>query len=209
MPPMSGLRQYSAAGRLRPSPAGPSPGRWPSPTGRGDAWIERDDLLVGQRQPQPTRFELDARQPRDAQHVNDRLTLPVLAQGRQVMARDGRRRHGAAPQCDQALSPGSLSGLGIVGCETASAVHFLPAFCPIAGLWACKSGKNCPRWGRFSLSTPQVRQAPSTAANRDNAKLAAAAPVNIGVAVMPGHSAVTVTPLPAHSSASDSVSDST
>ena len=25
---------------------------------------------------------------------------------------------------------------------------------------ACKSGKNCPRWGRFSLSTPQVRQAP-------------------------------------------------
>ena len=54
----------------------------------------------------------------------------------------------------------SLSGLGIVGCETASAVHFLPGFCPIAGLWACKSGKNCPRWGRFSLSTPQVRQAP-------------------------------------------------
>ena len=142
MPPMSGLRQYSAAGRLRPSPAGPSPGRWPSPTGRGDAWIERDDLLVGQRQPQPTRFELDARQPRDAQYVNDRLTLPVLAQGRQVMAGDGRRRHGAVQQCDRALSPGSLSGLGIVGCETASAVHFLPAFCPIAGLWACKSGKT-------------------------------------------------------------------
>ena len=54
----------------------------------------------------------------------------------------------------------SLSDLGIVGCETASAVHFLPAFCPIAGLWACKSGENCPRWGRFSLSTPQARQAP-------------------------------------------------
>ena len=54
-----------------------------------------------------------------------------------------------------------LSGLGNVGCETASAVHFLPAFCPIVELWACKSGKNCPRWGRFSLSTPQVRQAPS------------------------------------------------
>ena len=31
------------------------------------------------------------------------------------------------------------------------------------GLWACKSGKNCPRWGRFSLSTPQVRQAPRCA----------------------------------------------
>ena len=62
----------------------------------------------------------------------------------------------------------SLSGLGIVGCETASAVHFwlrrsprTPAFCPIVELWACKSGKNCPRWGRFSLATPQARQAPN------------------------------------------------
>ena len=54
----------------------------------------------------------------------------------------------------------SLSDLGIVGCESASAVHFLPDFCPIVELWACKSGKNCPRWGRFSLSTPQARQAP-------------------------------------------------
>jgi two-component system heavy metal sensor histidine kinase CusS len=25
----------------------------------------------------------------------------------------------------------------------------------------CKSGKNCARWGQFSLSTPQVRQPPS------------------------------------------------
>ena len=58
--------------------------------------------------------------------------------------------------------PRSLSDLGNVGCETASAVHFSPVFCPIAALWACKSGKNCPRWGRFSLSTPQVRQTPST-----------------------------------------------
>ena len=57
----------------------------------------------------------------------------------------------------------SLSGLGIVGCETASAVHFSPAFCPIVELWACKSGKNCPRWGRCSLATPQVRQAPRVA----------------------------------------------
>ncbi|MDP2768775.1 MAG: hypothetical protein Q8O81_02955, partial [Giesbergeria sp.] len=46
----------------------------------------------------------------------------------------------------------------IVGCKSAAAVHFSPSFCPIAGLWGGKSGKNCPRWGRFSLSTLQVRQ---------------------------------------------------
>ena len=55
----------------------------------------------------------------------------------------------------------SPSGLGSVGCESTAAVHFSPSLCPIAGLWGCKSGKNCPRRGRFSLSTPQVRQAPS------------------------------------------------
>ena len=53
--------------------------------------------------------------------------------------------------------------MGSVGCESTAAVRFSPSFCPIAGLWGCKSGKNCPRWGRFSLSTPQVRQAPSAA----------------------------------------------
>ncbi len=47
--------------------------------------------------------------------------------------------------------PRSLSGLGSVGCESTAAVHFSPSFCPISGLWGCKSGKNCPRWGRFSL----------------------------------------------------------
>ena len=61
---------------------------------------------------------------------------------------------------------GSLSGLGFAGCKPTAAVHFSPSFCPIAGLWACKSGKNCPRWGRFwlrtarTLSVPQARQAP-------------------------------------------------
>ncbi len=50
--------------------------------------------------------------------------------------------------------------MGRVGCESTAAVQFSPSFCPIAGLWGCKSGKNCPRWGRFSLSTPQARQAP-------------------------------------------------
>ena len=49
--------------------------------------------------------------------------------------------------------------MGNVGCKSTAAVHFSPPFCPIAGLLGCKSGKNCPRWGRFSLSTPQARQA--------------------------------------------------
>ena len=57
--------------------------------------------------------------------------------------------------------PRSLSDLGVAGCESAAAVHFSPSFCPIAGLWGCKSRKNCPRWGRFSLCAPQVRQPPS------------------------------------------------
>ncbi len=54
----------------------------------------------------------------------------------------------------------SLSDFGSIGCKSAAAVDFSPAFWPIAGLWACKSGKNCPRWGSFSLSMPKARQAP-------------------------------------------------
>ena len=68
--------------------------------------------------------------------------------------------------------------MGFVGCETAAAGHFwlrrsprTPAFCPIVELWACKSGKNCPRRGRFSLATPQARQAPSTASSTARAFL--------------------------------------
>ena len=60
-----------------------------------------------------------------------------------------------------------LSDLGVAGCKPTAAVHFSPSFCPIAGLWACKSGKNCPRWGRFSLSAPQVRQPPSRFQRKD------------------------------------------
>ncbi len=52
--------------------------------------------------------------------------------------------------------------MGVAGCKSSAAVHFSPSFCPIAGLRACKSGKNCPRWGRFSLSAPQARQPPRT-----------------------------------------------
>jgi hypothetical protein len=54
----------------------------------------------------------------------------------------------------------SLSDFGIVGCECVAAAHFSPASCPIAPLWGGESGKNWPRWGAFSLSTPKVRQAP-------------------------------------------------
>ena len=47
------------------------------------------------------------------------------------------------------LGSRSLSDLEFVGCKAAAAVHFSPSFCPIAVLWGCQSGKNCPRWGRF------------------------------------------------------------
>ena len=53
----------------------------------------------------------------------------------------------------------SLSDFGIVGCKPTAAAHFSPAFCPIAGLCGGKSGKNWPRWGRFSLFDTKVRQA--------------------------------------------------
>ncbi len=56
----------------------------------------------------------------------------------------------------------SLSDFGSIGCKSAAAVHFLPAFCHIAGLCACKSGKNYPRWDPFSLSMPKARQAPGS-----------------------------------------------
>ena len=58
--------------------------------------------------------------------------------------------------------------MGSVGCKSTAVVHFSPSFCPIAGLWGCKFGENCPRWGRFSLSTPQVRQAPRSLRGRRN-----------------------------------------
>ena len=60
----------------------------------------------------------------------------------------------------QNIAARSLTNLEIVGCKSTAAAHFSPSFCPIAQLLGCKSGKNCARWGRFSLSTLQVRQAP-------------------------------------------------
>jgi hypothetical protein len=71
-----------------------------------------------------------------------------------------------ARRCQQAVATtgncaSSLSGFGTVGCECAAAAHFLPSSCPIVPLWGGESGKNWPRWGAFSLSTPKVRQAAS------------------------------------------------
>ena len=45
--------------------------------------------------------------------------------------------------------------MGSVGCESTAAVHLSPSFCPIAGLWDCKSGKNYPRWGRSRYRRPK------------------------------------------------------
>ena len=69
----------------------------------------------------------------------------AVGSGRTLMIGDGERG---------TVESSSLSDLGIVGCKSAAAVHFSPPSRPIAGLWAFEFGKNCPRWGRFSLSTP-------------------------------------------------------
>lgn len=101
-----------------PAPGTAGPARQPAPAGiwqvqvrstadaaaEVHAWVERDDVLVGARQPQRTRFELDARQPRDAQYVNDRFTLSTLAQGRNVIAA------GATVQSSHAIAPYSSRG---------------------------------------------------------------------------------------------------
>ena len=57
--------------------------------------------------------------------------------------------------------PSSLSDLGSVGYKSTAAVHFSPPSCPIAGLWGKKAATTVLARGRFSLSTPQVRQAAS------------------------------------------------
>ena len=79
--------QLAPGSRRQPS----SPGIWqvsvhttqPGPVDI-HAWIERDDVLVGERRPQQTHFEYDRRQPRDAQYVNNDYTLSSLANGRRL-----------------------------------------------------------------------------------------------------------------------------
>ena len=55
----------------------------------------------------------------------------------------------------------SLSDLGIVGCNLAAAVHFSPAFCPIATAMGLQTRQKLSSLGPNFASTPQARQAPS------------------------------------------------
>ncbi len=54
----------------------------------------------------------------------------------------------------------SLSGLGIVGCNLAAAVHFSPAFCPIALAMGLQTRQKLSSLGPNFASTPRARQAP-------------------------------------------------
>ena len=74
-------------------------------------------------------------------------TLPALA-------RPGLQAHHAR----------SLSDLGIVGCNLAAAVHFSPAFCPIATAMGLQTRQKMSSLGPNFASTPQARQAPNGAA---------------------------------------------
>ena len=84
------------------------------------AWVERDDVLVGARQPQRTRFELDPRQPRDAQYVNDHFTLSTLAQGQRVVAA------GASVLSSNAAAPYSSRGPCRGGPQRDPVLHYAP-----------------------------------------------------------------------------------
>ena len=59
-------------------------------------------------------------------HKHDVHPHQVSEWRRQLLSRAAEVFGGPAATAE----PRSLSGLGIVGCETASAVHFLPAFVP-------------------------------------------------------------------------------
>ena len=65
----------------------------------------------------------------------------------------------STPQVRQA--PRSLSALWNVGCNLAAAVHFSPAFCPIAKAMGLQIRQKLSSLGPNFASTPQIRQAPS------------------------------------------------
>ena len=71
------------------------------------AWIERDDVLVGVRRPQQTRFELAPDLPRQAQYLRSDVTLSSLAHGRRVV------RAGAMVASSRSISPYSSKGPGL------------------------------------------------------------------------------------------------
>ncbi len=69
----------------------------------------------------------------------------------------------------------SLSDLGSVGCNLAAAVHFSPAFCPMATAMGLQTRQKPSSPGPNFASTPQARQAPSAAPAPPQAMAAVAA----------------------------------
>lgn len=74
------------------------------------------------------------------------------------------------------MPPGCPPGGSCVGGEVTAAVHFSPAFCPMATAKVrSKSGKTCPRWGHFSLRrllprrilAPRPQPSPRSTLRRD------------------------------------------
>ena len=84
------------------------------------AWVERDDVLVGERRPQLTRFEPDSRLPPGEQYVNDRYTLSSLAHGRNVL------RAGATVQSSLALAAYSSQGPSLDRQSPEREIHHAP-----------------------------------------------------------------------------------
>ncbi|WP_144290200.1 S8 family serine peptidase [Ideonella sp. A 288] len=53
------------------------------------AWVERDDIIVGARRPQRTRFEHEGTDVNDTSYIDDRFTLSNLANGAGVLVAGG------------------------------------------------------------------------------------------------------------------------
>lgn len=101
---------YPAGSRRSPAPAGVWTLRVESTAKAAcdiHAWIERDDVLVGVRRPQQTRFEMAPDLPRQAQYLRSDVTLSSLAHGRRVV------RAGAMVASSRSISPYSSQGPGL------------------------------------------------------------------------------------------------
>ena len=84
------------------------------------AWVERDDVLVGERSPQLTRFEPDSRLPAAEQYLNDRYTLSSLAHGLNVL------RAGATVRSSNALAAYSSQGPSLDKQGPEREIHYAP-----------------------------------------------------------------------------------